>query len=290
MKTRLHTLLMSISAFVISNQAIGNEQSKSLVGEYLGQKRPKSIPTVFAPGHVSGKHRDVNAFFSPDMKEFYFTRMDLELETWDLISYTLQNGQWHKSIIGPRVGRPLLAPDGNTMHLGQYYMTRNNCEWSQLKRLDPPFSRRDWGIMRLSASKSGTYIFDDYKSGDIIRISEVKNGKRQAPKALGPEVNTGKYNAHPFIAPDDSYIIWDGVRESGFGDSDLYISFRKPDGTWSDALNMGDTINTEVREASASVTPDGKYLFFNRATKNNDSDIYWVDAKIIDTLKQQVVM
>ncbi|MBQ4809943.1 PD40 domain-containing protein [Pseudoalteromonas luteoviolacea] len=283
-------MLLSISALVISAQSIGSEQKEILVGEYLGQKKPGNTPAVFAPGYVSGKHRDVNAFFSPDMTEFYFTRMDLKQETWDLISYTLHNGQWRESVVGPRVGRPLLAPDGHTMHLGQYYMTRNHCGWSHLKRLDPPFSRRDWGIMRLSASKSGTYILDDYKSGDIIRISEVKNGKRHAPIALGPEINTGKYNAHPFIAPDDSYIIWDGVRETGFGDSDLYISFRKPDGTWSEALNMGDTINTEVREASASVTPDGKYLFFNRATKNNDSDIYWVDAQIISTLKKRAKM
>ncbi|KZN30323.1 hypothetical protein N480_05075 [Pseudoalteromonas luteoviolacea S2607] len=290
MKTSLHTFLFSISAAILTNQATANEQIKPLVGEYLGQKKPGNTPSVFAPSHVSGKHRDVNAFFSPNMTEFYFTRMDLKLETWDLISYTLEDGQWRESIVGPRVGRPLISPDGKTMHLGQYYMTRNSCGWSHLKRLDPPFSRKDWGIMRLSASRSGTYILDDYKNGDIIRISEVINGERQAPKAMGPEINTGKYNAHPFIAPDDSYIIWDGVRESGFGDSDLYISFRKPDGTWSDALNMGETINTPVREASASVTPDGKYLFFNRATQNNDSDIYWVDAQIIKTLKQRVKM
>ncbi|KZN57943.1 hypothetical protein [Pseudoalteromonas luteoviolacea] len=51
---------------------------------------------------------------------------------------------------------------------------------------------------------------------------------------------------------------------------------------------MGETINTSMREASASVTPDGKYLFFNRATQNNDSDIYWVGAQIIKTLKKRV--
>ncbi|KZN57942.1 hypothetical protein [Pseudoalteromonas luteoviolacea] len=55
--------------------------------------------------------------------------------------------------------------------------------------------------MRLSASKSGTYILDDYKSGDIIRISEVKNGKRQAHKVLGSEINTGKYMPTPLLRP-----------------------------------------------------------------------------------------
>lgn len=139
--------------------------------------------------------------------------------------------------------------------------------------------------MRLSASSSGTYVFDDNKSGDVIRISEVKNGQRQRPVKLGPEINTDLCNAHPFIAPDDSYIIWDGVRDSGFGNSDLYISFRLKDGSWGEAINLGDKVTTSAREASASVTPDGKYLFFNRTTPPRNADIFWVDAQVIETLK-----
>ena len=50
-----------------------------------------------------------------------------------------------------------------------------------------------------------------------------------------------------------------------------------------------------MSETTATVSPDGKYLFFNRGVEKKgedgstywESDIYWVDAQIIETLKPQ---
>lgn len=44
--------------------------------------------------------------------------------------------------------------------------------------------------------------------------------------------------------------------------------------------NMGDNINTEGHELCPFVTKEGKYFFYTSNKK-----IYWVDSKIIDTLK-----
>ena len=150
--------------------------------------------------------------------------------------------------------------------------------------------------MRLMSSSKGTYVLDEgTRDGNgVLRYSSLKDGVREEPKPFGKEINTGTWNAHPFIAPDESYIIWDGERDSGFGDNDLYISFRQQNGAWGEAINMGDKINTEAPENGASVTPDGKYLFFNRNTgvgddnRNlgvGDGNLYWVDAKVIENLR-----
>jgi Tol biopolymer transport system component len=50
---------------------------------------------------------------------------------------------------------------------------------------------------------------------------------------------------------------------------------------------MGDKVNTAHWDAYASVTPDGKYLMFNRSLDEdgNNIDIYWIDAQIIETLR-----
>ncbi len=252
---------------------------------YLGQKPPGLIPEVFAPGIVSTEHRDHNAFLSSDLKEFYFTRKDINNRKWLLIVFKYENNRWCESVVGSRVGRPILAPDGKFMHLGSKYMERTETGWSEVKSLGPMFDREDWGIMRLSASANGTYVFDDYKSNDVIRISMLKDGKREEPRLLGKEINTGKWNAHPFIATDGSYILWDGERDSGYGDSDIYISYRHQDGSWGEAINLGNKINTSAWEASAYVTPDEKYLFFNREVSQGNGDIFWVDAQIIETLR-----
>ena len=90
------------------------------------------------------------------------------------------------------------------------------------------------------------------------------------------------------VAADESYLLWDAVKEEGFGSSDIYISFKQKDGSWGNAINLGDKINTKAWEASASVTPDGKYLFFSRnmgSDNYENVDIFWVSTQVIESLR-----
>ncbi len=34
-------------------------------------------------------------------------------------------------------------------------------------------------------------------------------------EAAPKEINTGTWNAHPYIAPDESYLMWDGEERVG---------------------------------------------------------------------------
>lgn len=164
----------------------------------------------------------------------------------------------------------------------QINMERTSTGWSELKSIGALFD--DIPIMRLSASSKDTYYFDVGTVVGAIRYSRLIDGKREEPKALGEKVNTGKWIAHPFIAPDESYWIWDAERENGYGDNDLYISFRQQDGSWGAGINMGDKINTAAQENGGFLSPDGKYFFFNRHLKSGGG-IYWVDAQFIETLR-----
>ncbi|GAA4271536.1 hypothetical protein GCM10022258_08300 [Aquimarina gracilis] len=267
-----------------------NSTGTTVENLYLGQKPPGLLPEPFAPGMVSTQGWEVSGVFTPDLKEFYFIRENNETKKRELAVFQYKNNQWQESVVSPRVGTPFIAPDGKTMHLGRRYKERTEAGgWSAIKRLDSSFLAID--IMRLTASSKGTYVFDEIGMPDgdgVIRYSRLIDGKREEPKAFGTAINTGKMNAHPFIAPDESYLIWDGEREEGYGDSDIYISFKQPDGSWGKAINMGDKVNTGAWEAVACVTPDGKYLFFNRnmgSDQYENVDIFWVDAKIIELLR-----
>lgn len=280
-----YRFLMLLCVFAMSYNSDARDSFPMLQGPYMGQKPPGLTPKIFAPGYVSTEHRDYSGFFTPDMKEFYFTRRNKDTGKWWLVVFKLEKNQWYESVVGPRVGRPIIAPDGKTMHLGKHYMERTEAGWSEVKSLGPMFDRDDWGIMRLSASAKGTYVFDDYKNDDVIRISTIKNGKRQQPKLMSSVINSGKWTAHPFIAPDGSYLIWDSEKDDGYGDKDLYLSFKQPNGSWGEAINLGNKINTDGGESGAYVTPDGKYFFFNRHEIGGNGDIYWVDAKVIESLR-----
>jgi hypothetical protein len=109
---------------------------------------------------------------------------------------------------------------------------------------------------------------------------------------MSKAINKGKYIAHPFIAPDESYLMWDAEEENE-STPDIYISFRQKDGSWGDAINMGDKINTPLYEQRPKVTPDGKYSFFWKGdvkirkdgSRYVEGSPYWVDAKIIENLR-----
>ena len=260
-----------------------------LEGPLMGQKPPGRVAEPFAPGIISTAGGwELEGTFGPDMREFYFTTSQAEPFKPTVIGFRMEGNVWHKFIEFRRRGEVTISPDGHRMHMAKGYRDRQGEGWAERQSLGPMFDRDDWGIMRLSASVQGTYVFDDYKGGDVIRISRRQaDGTQAEPQLMGPEINSGQLTAHPFIAPDESYLIWDSEREGGFGDADLYISFRQPDGTWGPAINMGTSVNSERWDAFGTVTPDGKYLLFNRGMdeNNDDVDIYWVDASIIEELR-----
>ena len=98
----------------------------------------------------------------------------------------------------------------------------------------------------------------------------------------------GYINWSPYIAPDESYLIFSTNRKtSSKYDTDLYICFRQPDGDWTEAINMGNMINTNKQERYPTVSPDDKYLFFTRDNPPHDEDVFWMSAKIIDKLREE---
>ena len=288
MKYSVNTIALCVLFPFIASAAEQQPEFPELKGPYMGQTPPGLTAEPFAPGIISKQGWEIEGVFAPGMKEFYFTTRGGERKRPTVIGFRQENNIWRKFTEFTRDGEVSFSPDGRRMHTAEGYHDRVGKNWSERKGLGPMFEREDWGIMRLSASAEGTYVFDDYKSDDVIRISRVKDGKRQAPVKMGPVVNTGKWTAHPFIAPDESYLIWDSERPEGYGGSDLYISFKQKDGSWGPAINMGESVNSNRWDAFASVTPDGKYILFNRGIDDNgNNDIYWVDAAIIQTLKPQ---
>lgn len=295
----LITPLLSILA--CSSNSYSQDQFPIPDGPYLGQTPPSSTPEIFAPGIVNREEStDLEGMFGADMNTFYFVREGEEYSgvvnvgefKGDKVSYGLavieyKNNKWQHSVVAKAASEPSISPDGNTILFKNGYIERTNDGWSEMKSLGEPFA--DISVMRSAISSNGTIYFDTYtKELDTpLRYSRLVDGEYRAPKSLGPQFGIGRYNAHPYIAPDESYIVFDSVREGGYGRSDLYISFRKTDDAWGPAINLGDKINTDASEKNPSVSPDGKFLFFDRRIKRGNADvtIYWVDAQIIETLR-----
>ena len=143
--------------------------------------------------------------------------------------------------------------------------------------------------MYVTASENGTIYYTVRTEGDdwgIVKSCFV-NGRYTEPEILEGGSNSPYYDAHPCIARDESYIIFDSKRPGatgGEGDIDLYICFKNREDLWGEALTIGSTINTSKQDHVAYLSPHGKYIFYAFGERDQ-WDIYWVDAKIIEKLK-----
>ena len=289
-----------IFAYCFGNWLVGvdliEEKFPTLRGVYLGQNPPGDRAELFVPGIVSTCMQHSSAYFSPDGKEVYFSRM---LPRPHVIMYMKEeNGVWTKPCVALEGLTPFLSPDGEKLFFSRDWVLwvseKEGNGWSEPKNLGSVvnFQKRQDGP---SLTEDGTLYFNSmYGDCDGIYRAKLSNGIYTEREKLGSGINSGDVDGLPFIAPDESYLIFTSFRPDSIGMSDLFISFRSDDGTWTEPKNMGRRINSDAKEGYPYVTVDGKYLFFysNRVSVLNKQkipdgpgNVYWIDAKIIQELK-----
>ena len=298
-----YSVLILVGALLFSACNANKEDDKdadspTLEAAYFGEEPPGLVPKLFAPPIVSPEGLFEGGSFSPDKKEYYFSRKNGKYEERTFFVIRYENGSWGNES-ETELKWPKFSKGADTLLRGNKYKIKSDTGWSEYKSLGAPFS--DKHIMGISFSDNRTSYFDEIEFDEsgkpdtvgAISYSRLINGKYEPRQKLGKEINTGTWIAHPHIAPDESYLIWDVRREDGYGGSDIYISFRAEDGSWLPAMNMGDKINTALSESGARVSDDGKYLFFTRgeweikedASENWVGKPYWVDAQVIEHLR-----
>ncbi|MCP4610572.1 MAG: hypothetical protein GY845_17825 [Planctomycetes bacterium] len=271
-------------------------------GPYLGQVPPGDIPQLFAPGIVTlANSNEFNGSFTPDGQEFYFTAANPNY-TGDKVMMTHQrDGSWTTPEVAPFSGQYIdwgvyPSPDGRRLFFGSsrpnhtwltfniWMCERQGSTWSEPVKLGLNSSSRDYAG---TCTLDGTYYFLSERDGgtSIFRSVPVNGAYTQVEKLPNP-INNGTSNLDPYIAPDESYLIFASNRQ---GDQDLYISYRNEDDLWTEPVNLGPGVNTPDTEWNPFVSPDGQYLFFARSTGPKSApqnlDLYWVDigAVIPDT-------
>jgi hypothetical protein len=274
---------------------------EAVCSKYLGQLVPDSVPRIFAPGLVSTSDKEFVASFNSTFDEFYFTRRGSD--NINKIYYSkIVDGSWTDPALAPFCDsyfymEPLLSPDGETMFFSSdrpcsgctfanWYVTRSGSAWSDPQTLGAPFN--SVMMMYTTQSSNGNRYFTNLvamPSG--IYVSRFVDGSYQTPERLGTAINKGYSEAHPYIAPDESYLIFDAQnRPGGYGGSDLYISFHNEDGSWTESVNLGSVFNSSTTEFCPTVTPDGEYFFFGKWT-GYENHIYWCSAAFIEKLRPE---
>ena len=96
-----------------------------------------------------------------------------------------------------------------------------------------------------------------------IYTAEYIGGTWANIRNLGPNVNSDAWDSHPNVTPDGNTLFFTSNRDGGFGMSDLYMTQRYEDGSWSPALNLGPTVNTVQDEVTPFFHQVNNTLFFS---------------------------
>jgi len=113
----------------------------------------------------------------------------------------------------------------------------------------------DWLFFAADIAGAGLGDFDIYKSVYTPSgWSEQEN--------LGDSINTDFWESSPAISPDKRALYFSSTRPGGYGGADLYVSYLKPNGRWTEAVNMGPTINTAGDEMAPFIHADNQTLYF----------------------------
>ena len=127
---------------------------------------------------------------------------------------------------------------------------------------------------------TGCNFPEGFGSCDLY-ISYLTGNGWSAPENLGANINTDAWESTPGLSPDKSDLYFSSNRPGGFGGSDIYISRRLPNGTWSEPENAGPEINTPGDESSPFIHADNQTLYFNSNGHPGygDNDLYLVKKK-----------
>lgn len=203
---------------------------------------------------------------------------------------------WNKSDLYQE-GNPILDHD-NTLffyskrsssllneHLGQiWHSKRIDEKWSSPKRLKNQLSEQNNLPNSIDKNKVLYFTARNESNNYAIYSAKIEEDEIIGIQELTKKINKDFLNnSLAAVSPDGNALIfwrfdWKNQIRRG-----LYVSHKNKKGLWQEPIDMGDMIN--IGEARfPGFSPDGKYIFFT-SFRSGKEEIYWVDAKIIEFLK-----
>ncbi len=266
---------------------------------YLGQKPPGEKPERFAPGVLADIPFLGSLAFSPRGDECFFTVDDSVYSTQKLLMTRYVNGRWTTPEPAPfaagfeKSGEPFFSHDGSQLYFtAQAKASRTRMDFWRVDRAGP-----GWGLPdRLPAPlnsdandfhfcqvSDGTTYFLSNRSGaaQVYRARQPRDASPQVELIPAPVLSVGTYEGDPCVAPDGRFLVFYSGRAGGFGAVDLYACFPDGRGEWTQPVNLGADFNTDSDEYGATLSPDGKYLFFVRHSAQR-GEIHWVSSRAIE--------
>lgn len=265
-----------------------------------GQKPPGKKPVLYQPNFefLTGYETEYIEMSSSG-KELCFNVRDTAAKEWRMYYVQKKLFGWTEPVVAPFADSgfgysPKFSPNGNQLCYGRkgvlYYCKKENGEWSKPVEIPGAVNSKGYEC-DVSFTADGKIYFagngrpEGKGQCDIYRCAAPKKGCEEVEHLENLSSAAGECILS--VSPDEKYIVTTRyVRKQGKNALDLFVGFKKTDGTWTIAQRLPELFNSKSTNHSPKFSPDGKYFFFNQTTLDEKREMkkYWVSTEIFKEL------
>jgi outer membrane protein OmpA-like peptidoglycan-associated protein len=155
---------------------------------------------------------------------------------------------------------------------GEWKLVTDKSEWNKFLPENINTEKHDAGVVYTTDGKT-LYLYRK----DQLWKSIVKESKWQEPFKLTKNIDYKHFHVpSAYLTKNSDTLYFSSSQKGGFGGKDLYYSIKKPDGSWSEGINLGPAINTVYDEDAPFLNTTGNVLYFSSKGHNSigDFDIF----------------
>lgn len=149
-----------------------------------------------------------------------------------------------------------------------WYVERTDTKapWGLPKNIGPPINTEGNEFYPTLASNGNLYFTFDgegSKGKDDIFMSQLGSEGYSTPVSLSEAINSEGYEYNAYISKHESFLLFGGYnRKDGYGNGDIYISYKNKAGIWEEAVPLSPEINTKYMDYCPFVDEINNIIYF----------------------------
>jgi OmpA-OmpF porin, OOP family len=264
-----------------------------MMGNCIFAEEALKHPLAFNPVLMSNK---INKYFihaypvlTADQQTFIFSKRNGPQLTddEDIVISRKVNGEWSDPIsISDKInsefneGACTMSADGKVLvfvscnrkdGLGAcdlYISYKKGNDWTVPLNMGPTVNSASWDSEPTLSADGRTIYFTSERGGgmglfDIWITTMDESGNWTKARNLGKPVNTEGKEVSPFIHANGNTLYFSSNKHPGMGGYDIFYSHKSDSITWTEPVNVGYPINTQMNDASVFISADSRKGFYS---------------------------